>query len=234
MLFSRTGKEPLGGCNVTPFAQEKVDGSALLIDGAIEVDPLAFDLEVSLIHAPRVADWPCVPAPALFKLGDILLHPPKNSRMGQSDTTFRHHLDEVTEAQFKCDVPSHTQNDDLLVKVPSLEQILCRGRFRHPGSYRRIPGLSTVCTRTLQGPCRAPFHHRGKQLTPLPFILSNICIVVINFGRVTSRPCLLSSTKKTGLSLKNLFSGRGISIFSVPMESRAVLAQGARWRGANA
>jgi hypothetical protein len=32
--------------------------------------------------------------------------------------------------------------------VPSLEQILCRGRFRHPGSYRRIPSLSTVCTRT--------------------------------------------------------------------------------------
>ena len=28
MLFSRTGKEPLGGCNVTPFAQEKVDSSA--------------------------------------------------------------------------------------------------------------------------------------------------------------------------------------------------------------
>jgi ATP-dependent DNA ligase len=36
-----------------------------------------------------------------------------------------------------------------LVKVPSLEQILCRGRFRHPGSYRRIPSLSIVCTRTL-------------------------------------------------------------------------------------
>src|SRR5260221_3520600 len=60
--------------------------------------------------------------PALFKLRDILLHPPKNSRMGQSDATFRHHLDEVTEAQFKCDVPSHTQNDDLLVKVPSLNR----------------------------------------------------------------------------------------------------------------
>jgi hypothetical protein len=71
--------------------------------------------------------------------------------MGQSDTTFRHHLDEVTEAQFKCDVPSHTQYDDLLVKVPSLEQILCRGRFRHPGSYRRMPCLSTVCTRTEAG-----------------------------------------------------------------------------------
>jgi hypothetical protein len=52
--------------------------------------------------------------------------------MGQSDAALGHHLDEVTEAQFKCDVPSHTQNDDLFVKVPSLEQILCRGRFRHP------------------------------------------------------------------------------------------------------
>jgi hypothetical protein len=41
-----------------------------------------------------------------------------------------------------------TQNDDLLVKMPSFEQILCRGRFRHPGSYRTIPSLSTVCTRT--------------------------------------------------------------------------------------
>ena len=140
MLFSRPGKEPLGGCNVTPFAQEKVDGSTLLIDGAIEVDPLAFDFDVGFIHTPGVAEWPCVMIPALFKLRDILLHPPKNSRMGQSDATFRHHLDEVT-AQFKCDVPSHTQNDDLLVKVPTLEQILCRGRFRHPGSYRRIPNL---------------------------------------------------------------------------------------------
>jgi hypothetical protein len=76
MLFSRPGKEPLGGCNVTPFAQEKVDGSTLLIDGAIEVDPLASDFEVSLIHAPRVADRPRVPAPALLKFWHVTLHPP--------------------------------------------------------------------------------------------------------------------------------------------------------------
>jgi hypothetical protein len=44
MLFSRPGKEPLGGYNVTPFAQEKIDGSTLLIDGAIEVGPLTFAL----------------------------------------------------------------------------------------------------------------------------------------------------------------------------------------------
>src|ERR1700730_6834119 len=148
MLFSRTRKEPLRGCNVTSFAQADVAGSALLIDDAIALAPLSFDFDVGFIHTPGVADWPCVMIPALFKLRDILLHPPKNSRMAQSDASLRHHLDEVTEAQFKCDVPSHTQNDDLLVKMPSFEQILCRGRFRHPGSYRTIPSLSTVCTRT--------------------------------------------------------------------------------------
>jgi hypothetical protein len=35
-----------------------------------------------------------------------------------------------------------------LVKVPPFEEILCRGRFRHPGSYRQTPRVSTVCTRT--------------------------------------------------------------------------------------
>ena len=52
MLFRRPGKEPLSGGHITPFAQEKVDGAARFIHGAIEVDPLAFDLEVSLINAP--------------------------------------------------------------------------------------------------------------------------------------------------------------------------------------
>ena len=61
MLFSRPGKESLGGCNVTPFAQEKVDG-------AIEVDPLTFDFDVGFIHTPGTADRPCVMIPALLKL----------------------------------------------------------------------------------------------------------------------------------------------------------------------
>jgi hypothetical protein len=40
--------------------EEKVDGSTLPIDGAIEVDPLAFDFDVGFIHMPGVADRPCV------------------------------------------------------------------------------------------------------------------------------------------------------------------------------
>jgi len=149
MLLRRPGKEPLCGCNVTPFAQEKVDGSTLFVDGAIEVDPLAFDFDVGFIHTPGVADWPCVMIPALFKLRDILLHPPKNSRMGQSDATFRHHLDEIAGAELKRQIPPDAEDDDFLVKVPPFEEILCRGRFRHPSRYRQAPRVSTVCTRTV-------------------------------------------------------------------------------------
>jgi hypothetical protein len=52
MLLRCPGKETLGGRDVPPSAQEKIDGAARFIHGAIEVDPLAFDLEVSLVHAP--------------------------------------------------------------------------------------------------------------------------------------------------------------------------------------
>jgi hypothetical protein len=40
--------------------------------------------------------------------------------------TYQNHLDQVTRTELESEIPSHTQNDDLLVKVPSLEQILCR------------------------------------------------------------------------------------------------------------
>ena len=41
MLLRRPGKEPLGGRDVPPSAQEKIDGAARFIHGAIEVDPVA-------------------------------------------------------------------------------------------------------------------------------------------------------------------------------------------------
>ena len=61
------GKEQLGGHYVTPFAQKKIDGSTLLIDGAIKVDPLATNLNIGLVYAPGIADRPRITVPALLK-----------------------------------------------------------------------------------------------------------------------------------------------------------------------
>jgi hypothetical protein len=76
MLLRCPGKEPLSCSHITPSAQEEVDRAACFIHGAIQVDPLASDLEVSLIHAPRVDDRPRVPAPALLKYRHVTLDPP--------------------------------------------------------------------------------------------------------------------------------------------------------------
>ena len=82
MLFRCPGKGPLSRRHIAPSAQEEVDRAARFIHGAIQVDPLASDFEVSLIHAPRVADGPRVPAPALLKFRHVALHPPQDGRVG--------------------------------------------------------------------------------------------------------------------------------------------------------
>jgi hypothetical protein len=56
MLLCGPGREPLSGGHITMFAQQRIDGSTLLIDGAIEIDPLAFDFDVGFIHTPGVTD----------------------------------------------------------------------------------------------------------------------------------------------------------------------------------
>ena len=64
-----TGKAPLGGGYITPFAQEKINGSTLFIDRAIQVNPLALYLNLGLIHAPGATQRPRVLVPALSKSG---------------------------------------------------------------------------------------------------------------------------------------------------------------------
>lgn len=49
---ARLGQEPLGGRLVPVLGEEKVDGLARWIDGALERAPRALDPAVGLVHAP--------------------------------------------------------------------------------------------------------------------------------------------------------------------------------------
>ena len=64
--------------------------------------------------------------------------------MGQHNATFGHHLDQITAAELAPEIPPHAQHDDLVIEVPSLEAILCRGRFDHAGRYRAQPSFSSL------------------------------------------------------------------------------------------
>src|SRR5271166_4072879 len=60
----------------------------------------------------------------------------------------------------------------LLVEMPTPEEFLCGGRFRHPSRYRRKPSLSSLH--------QNPIYHPGVRLTQLsrlamkiPFLVSS-------------------------------------------------------------
>jgi hypothetical protein len=46
-----------------------------------------------------------------------------------------------------------------LIKMPPLEEILCRGRFRHPGRSGSGPGFTSVRTRALATACPKTARH---------------------------------------------------------------------------
>jgi hypothetical protein len=56
MPANRLGEKPLGGALVALFCSEEIDRLARLIHGAIQVPPLAFHVDVGLIHAPADPD----------------------------------------------------------------------------------------------------------------------------------------------------------------------------------
>jgi hypothetical protein len=53
-----------------------------------------------------------------------MLYPPQNRRVGKSNTALRHHGHQIPIAQFVAEIPPNTQHHDLLVKVPTFEQLL--------------------------------------------------------------------------------------------------------------
>src|SRR5262245_28857543 len=82
-------QEPLRGGDIAVFTQEKVDGLSLGVDSSIEIGPLAFDLNVGFVDAPRRTHGPGKALPAFCKLWDIPLHPPHNGRVSQIDMPLR-------------------------------------------------------------------------------------------------------------------------------------------------
>ena len=110
------------GCSLVPYHlnyEQKFRGSALFVDDSIKVDPLA----TSARQEP--------PTGIAYRFqrfsnsGAYRSTHPQDGRMSHSYAAFRHHLEEVKRAELECQIPPHAQDDDLLVKMPSLEEILC-------------------------------------------------------------------------------------------------------------
>lgn len=58
MALQGLPQEAFGRRQVTVFAEEECDRIAKAVDGAIEIHPLAADLDVGLFHVPLSSDAP--------------------------------------------------------------------------------------------------------------------------------------------------------------------------------
>jgi hypothetical protein len=63
-----------------------------------------------------------VSAPALLEFRQAVLDPTENPGVRERNAPIRHHDDQVPQAQLETRVPADTDDDDLPVEMPSLEQ----------------------------------------------------------------------------------------------------------------
>src|SRR4030095_9126392 len=75
LRLQRLAKECLGRLHIAVGAQAKVDSLAFSIDGTIEIGPLAADLHIGLVDAPRATGLASELIPALLELGHETLDP---------------------------------------------------------------------------------------------------------------------------------------------------------------
>src|SRR6202140_1161420 len=124
-------QKSLGGVDVTVPTQVEIDRLPSLVDRPIQVHPFAAHLHVRLIPAPGAADRAGVAFPPLLELRTVMLHPPQNRGVCYVDAALTHHRHQVAIAQLEAEIPANAQNHDLLVKMPTFEQLFDRYESWH-------------------------------------------------------------------------------------------------------
>ena len=84
--------EALGGLQVTVLAEVELDSIAVAIDGAIEILPLAFYLNVGFIQVPFTADLSLPAIEAHKQFGTEMNNPTMNSQVIHIDAALSHHF----------------------------------------------------------------------------------------------------------------------------------------------
>ena len=94
------------------------------VDRPIQIPSLSLHRNARFVHAPRSAHGSGKSVPTLLEFGSVLLDPPRNRRVRHINAAFAHHDHQIAIAQFVAQLPANAQHHDLLVEVPTFEQVL--------------------------------------------------------------------------------------------------------------
>ena len=101
--------------------EQEVDRLAMLVDGAVEVAPLAANLDVGLIDPHRAAVWPTELPHPLLDQGRVGQHPPVQGGMIHLQAAFQEQLLDVAIAERVAQVPRDRLDDQGRLVVPASE-----------------------------------------------------------------------------------------------------------------
>src|SRR5882757_142432 len=117
-------EEGLGRGDVPLGAQQEVDGFSLFVDGTVEIGPASSDFDVGLVDAPGPSSWPSEAVPAFLEFGRIALNPTHDRRVRQGESTFGHHLHEISKAEFVAQIPAHAEDDYFAIEMAAFEEFV--------------------------------------------------------------------------------------------------------------
>ena len=100
-------EEPLCHGEIAVLAEEGLNRIANAVDGAVEIHPLAPNLDVGFVHMPFAGDAAFAPVEALQQQRRIANDPTMDGRVTDSDTALSHHFFKIAQAQIVGKVPAY-------------------------------------------------------------------------------------------------------------------------------
>src|SRR6059058_2807562 len=120
----RFREEGFGCFGIPGGTEQKFQGIALRIHGAIEIHPHFFHLHVCLIYPPRIGGRLQMRSASFVEFRGIALHPAVDRGVVNAQSTLDHHLLKVAVAQRIAKIPAHAQQNDLGFEVKPFEWML--------------------------------------------------------------------------------------------------------------
>jgi len=119
----RFGQQRLGRIGRTKRREEEIDRRSRRIDGSIEVEPAAFDPDVSLIHPPGFVGRLQMRSSPLLEFRCIVLNLSPDRRMVDLHPAFNQQLLDITIRKGVSKIPADGTQNDLGSEVPPLEDL---------------------------------------------------------------------------------------------------------------
>src|ERR1700722_16993426 len=119
---NRLFEECLGCGYISCPTGPEVDSLPSLVYCPIQIGPLSAYLEIGFIASLRAASAAAKAIPPLDELWSIPSNPALDRRMGKLESSFGHHLHQITEAELVAQILTHAQEDHLPIEEPRCKQ----------------------------------------------------------------------------------------------------------------